>query len=52
MSCPNCEKIQEEGIVTYIRIGNGNVMVSGCDKHLREMFEMLRSCYITDDKNE
>lgn len=39
MSCTKCE---EEPIQTWVRIGNGNVMVVGCQKHLRELMEILR----------
>lgn len=39
MSCKNCE---ENPIETYVRIGNGNVMIVGCIKHLRELIENLR----------
>lgn len=39
MSCRVCE---EEPIQTYIRVGNGNVMVAGCEKHLKELFAKLR----------
>ena len=39
MSCTKCE---EEPIQTWVRIGNGNVMVVGCQKHLRELMERLR----------
>lgn len=40
MSCQLCE---EEPIVTYIRVGNGNVQVAGCEKHLRQLMEELSS---------
>lgn len=39
MSCRVCE---EEPIQTYIRVGNGNVMVAGCEKHLKELIARLR----------
>lgn len=42
MSCEDCTKKQEEGKYTFVRIGNANVLVSGCDKHLRELMEKLR----------
>lgn len=41
MACINCKIAQENDIVSYVRIGNANVLVSGCDKHLNEMFELL-----------
>lgn len=39
MSCKNCE---ENPVVTYVRVGNGNVQVIGCVKHLRELIDKLR----------
>lgn len=39
MSCIKCE---EEPIETYVRVGNGNVMVVGCEEHLRELIKKLR----------
>lgn len=40
MSCKNCE---ENPIETYVRIGNGNVMIVGCEQHLRELITKLRN---------
>lgn len=51
MSCKACEHAQEPDITnsvtrlnraTYVRIGNGNVLVSGCQKHVKELAELLR----------
>lgn len=39
MSCRICE---EEPIITYMRIGNGNVEVRGCEEHLRELIRVYR----------
>lgn len=39
MSCKDCE---ENPVESYVRIGNGNVMIVGCVKHLRELIEKLR----------
>lgn len=39
MSCKNCE---ENPVETYVRIRNGNVMMTGCVKHLRELIMKLR----------
>ena len=39
MSCKNCE---ENPVETYVRIGNGNVMIVGCVEHLRELIMKLR----------
>lgn len=45
MSCEDCERIQEEGTdnIAYVRIGTGNVAIIGCNKHLTELIEKLRS---------
>lgn len=40
MSCKICE---ENPIKTYVRVGNGNVMIVGCEKHLRELLAKLRN---------
>lgn len=40
MSCKKCE---EEPVETYIRVGDGNVMIVGCVEHLRELIVKLRS---------
>jgi hypothetical protein len=44
MSCEDCEKSQE-GIslesLCYVRIGNGNVVVVGCRKHLKELLQRV-----------
>ena len=43
MSCNNCEKAQddERGLVAYYRWKNANIAVTGCDEHLREVFDVL-----------
>lgn len=51
MSCEECKEVQEKGYTpytgqmayTYVRIGNGNVLIAGCDKHLSELLHKLRS---------
>lgn len=40
MSCKNCE---QNPIETYVRVGNGNVMIIGCEEHLRELLIKLRN---------
>lgn len=45
MSCENCESVQEgltDDGAAYVRIGNGNVQIAGCRKHLQELLEKLR----------
>ena len=42
MSCRECENEQALGLGTYVRVGIADVYVSGCDEHLRQMFNQLR----------
>lgn len=46
MSCKNCE---ENPVESYVRIGNGNVMIVGCVKHLRELIDKLRNSKEEED---
>ena len=39
MSCKKCE---ENPIETYVRVDNANIMVVGCEEHLRRLIELLR----------
>ena len=38
MSCKKCE---ESPVKTYVRVDNANVMVVGCEEHLRRLIELL-----------
>lgn len=40
MSCKKCE---ENPITTYVRVGNGNVEITGCEEHLRMLINKLRN---------
>ena len=42
MSCKECQIEQEKGFGIYVRVGAGNVHVSGCEYHLNMMFEQLK----------
>jgi hypothetical protein len=43
MSCDKCEQIQEDGkLKAYIRIGNANVEIVGCQDHLRDLIDLVR----------
>ena len=43
MSCRICELAEVgAGYDTYVRIGNGNVRVVGCDAHVKELIELVR----------
>lgn len=46
MSCKICEK---NPIESYVRIGNGNVKIVGCEKHLRELIDKLRNSAEKDE---
>lgn len=39
MSCKKCE---DNPIETYVRVDNANIMVIGCEEHLRRLIELLR----------
>ena len=41
MSCKDCEKSQETGLVAYYRWKTANIGVTGCEKHIREVFDVL-----------
>jgi hypothetical protein len=48
MSCKTCNLIQDDFVggdpegVIYVRIGEGNLMVSGCNEHLTELLVRVR----------
>ena len=51
MSCKDCEEkqdltfdknIPESPGIVYIRIGNSNMAIVGCDKHCKELIDRLR----------
>jgi len=43
MSCDDCNKEQEtKEKEYYFRIGNGNVLVYGCQKHVAELQKLIR----------
>ena len=43
MSCENCEKETESREKEYyFRIGNGNILVFGCEKHIKELQKIIR----------
>ncbi len=41
MSCNDCRNAQNEGMVAPYRFGIANIDVSGCNKHVKEMFDIL-----------
>lgn len=40
MSCKECEDNPLSGC--FVRVGNGNVELIGCEKHLSELIDKLR----------
>lgn len=40
MSCVKCE--ETEVLETYIRVGKANVMIVGCNEHLKELIRLFR----------
>lgn len=41
MSCEKCKHAQEKGDTAFYRWKTNNIAISGCDKHLREIFDAL-----------
>ncbi len=45
MSCEACTEAQEDGLkVPFYRWKNANVLMMGCDEHLKEVFAALNMC--------
>lgn len=42
MGCADCEKMDDDGLVAFIRIGRASVGLIGCDAHLDEVVLKLR----------
>ena len=42
MACELCSKAQDNGLCTFIRVENANVLVSGCEKHIKELIKRNR----------
>lgn len=45
MACSICEK---DPATTYIRIGDGDVRVTGCMEHLKELVRLIRVAHETE----
>ena len=43
MTCDECEKAQEEGMVAYYRVHVANVGIIGCRKHVKAMIDTLNN---------
>lgn len=49
MSCKNCDLAQGKNSdgalqnMTYVRVGPANVLIAGCDEHLKALIKKLRS---------
>lgn len=41
MSCDECDRNEENGMIAYYRWGKATVGFIGCDEHLKEIFEVL-----------
>lgn len=41
MACDDCDKVQDEGLVAYYRMGKANVGLLGCDKHVNEVMRAV-----------
>lgn len=44
MSCVKCDVDEKdnEAVTTYVRVGSSNVMIVGCEEHLRQLLELYR----------
>jgi len=51
MGCEECDRIQEimfdkniphQLPIAYVRIGNANVAIVGCNKHIKQLIDELR----------
>lgn len=43
MTCDECDKAQEEGMVAYYRVHVANVGIIGCRKHVKAMIDTLNN---------
>ncbi len=43
MSCQDCKESQDGGMVAPYRFGIANIDVSGCNKHVKEVFDVLNA---------
>lgn len=48
----SCKKCDNEPLVTYIRIGNGNVEIRGCEEHLKRLIGLVRLGLELEEKKE
>ena len=47
MSCEECDQIQDKAIhetvpIVYVRVGNSNMAIVGCQKHCKAIINKLR----------
>lgn len=42
MSCEDCYKFQKSGLTSFFRWDRANIEIRACEKHLKEVFEVLR----------
>lgn len=43
MSCQDCKESQDGGMIAPYRFGIANIDVSGCNKHVKEVFDILNA---------
>jgi len=43
MGCTMCDKAENEGHKYYYRWGGANVVIIGCQAHIKEMFAVLNN---------
>lgn len=50
MSCNACDDRQNDGAICYYRWKNANLLIVGCDEHLKEVFEALNEVQAAREK--
>lgn len=57
MSCEECDQIQDKAFdknipetvpIVYVRVGNSNMAIVGCQKHCKEIIDKLRGEDLTE----
>ena len=46
MSCNDCDQFHSEGKVFWYRFGTANIGIIACERHFREVRELLNKSYL------
>lgn len=52
MSCIACKLSQQLGTAFYVRVGDGNVVLSGCKDHIMQLLDKLDKADKMEVENE